>query len=123
MKLAIQEVTANISFAPIGLIDMFNSSGAIDSMEINPVADKRPELFDGEVSSSALSENRSPTALISLSVRGCGRFGAYSSQRPLKCAVENTETNFDYNSETGLVTLNLPVTKEEMFRWQVEILV
>lgn len=129
VKLAIQEITANISFAPIGLVDMFNSSGAIDSMDINSVADKKNELFDGEVSSSgavsspALSENRAPTSLISLSVRGCGRFGAYSSQRPLRCAVQNTETDFSYDAEVGLVTLNLPVTKEEMFRWHVEILV
>lgn len=109
---------------------MFNSSGAIDSIDINTVTDKKPELFDGEVSSSlgmtsspALSDNRSPTALISLSVRGCGRFGAYSSQRPLRCAVDNTETEFKYDAEVGLVTLNLPVTMEEMFRWHVEILV
>lgn len=104
---------------------MFNSSGAIESMDINSVTDKKPELFDGEVSSAstALSSNRSPTALISLSVRGCGRFGAYSSQRPLKCAVENTETDFTYDAEVGLVTLNLPVSREDMFRWHVEILV
>lgn len=104
---------------------MFNSSGAIESMDINPVTDKKHELFDGEVSSAspALSDNRSPTALISLSVRGCGRFGAYSSQRPLKCAVGSTETDFTYDAEVGLVTLNLPVTSEEMFRWHVEILI
>lgn len=125
VNFAIQEITANISFAPIGLLDMFNSSGAIESMDINPVTDKKPELFDGEVSSASptLSDNRSPTARISLSVRGYGRFGAYSSQRPLRCTVESTETDFTYDAEVGLVTLNLPVTREEMFRWHVEILV
>lgn len=104
---------------------MFNSSGAIESMDIDPVTDKKHELFDGEVSSAspALIDNRSPTALISLSVRGCGRFGAYSSQRPLKCAVGSTETDFTYDAEVGLVTLNLQVTSEEMFRWHVEILI
>lgn len=121
----LKEITENISFAPIGLVDMFNSSGAIESIDINHVTDKNPEFFDGEISSAspALSDNRSPTALVSVSVRGCGRFGAYSSQRPLKCAVESTETDFTYDAEVGLVTLNLPVTREEMFRWHVEILV
>ncbi|KAH0912301.1 hypothetical protein HID58_035622 [Brassica napus] len=115
----LKEITASISFAPIGLLDMFNSSGAIQSMEINTVTDDKPEVS----SSSVVSENRSPTALISLGVRGCGRFGAYSSQRPLRCAVDGTETVFNYDAEVGLVTLNLPVTREEMFRWRVEILV
>lgn len=98
---------------------MFNSSGAIQSMDITTVTDEKPEVY----SSSVVSENRSPAALISLGVRGCGRFGAYSSQRPLRCAVDSTETEFNYDAEFGLVTLNLPVTKEEMFRWHVEILV
>ncbi|GKV32595.1 hypothetical protein SLEP1_g41189 [Rubroshorea leprosula] len=87
-------------------------------------SDKKPEHFDGEVSSeltTTLSDNRSPTATIALKVRGCGRFGAYSSQRPLKCRVGNVETYFNYDSTTGLLTLTLPVPQEDMYRWPVEI--
>ncbi|OAY40463.1 probable galactinol--sucrose galactosyltransferase 2 isoform X2 [Manihot esculenta] len=120
----IKEITSNISFAPIGLLDMFNTGGAVDQFEIKMASDKKPEHLDGEVSTdvtTSLSENRSPTATIALKVRGCGRFGAYSSQRPLKCIVGNAETNFNYDPDTGLVTLTLPVPEEEMYRWPVEI--
>ncbi|KAK8667539.1 hypothetical protein V6N13_007688 [Hibiscus sabdariffa] len=119
----IKEITANISFAPIGLLDMFNGSGAVEQLEVQTTSDEKSELFDGEVSSklTCLSENRSPTATITLKVRGCGRFGAYSSQRPLKCMVGNAETDFNYDSVTGLMTLTLPVPQEEMYRWPIEI--
>ncbi|KAG6769209.1 hypothetical protein POTOM_024826 [Populus tomentosa] len=120
----IYEITSNISFAPIGLLDMFNTGAAVEQVEIQMASDKSPEHFDGEVSSeltTSLSESRSPTATIALKVRGCGRFGAYSSQRPLKCTVGNVLTDFNYDSATGLVTLTLPVPVEEMYRWPVEI--
>lgn len=96
----------------------------MELFEIHMATDKKHELFDGEISSevaTSLSENRSPTATITLKVRGCGRFGAYSSQQPLKCRVGDGETEFTYDSATGLVTLNLPVPQEEMYRWLVEI--
>ncbi|XP_065856501.1 probable galactinol--sucrose galactosyltransferase 2 [Euphorbia lathyris] len=120
----LKEVSSNISFAAIGLLDMFNASGAVDQLEVHMASDKKPELFDGEVSTeltTSLSESRSATATISLKVRGCGRFGAYSSQRPLKCSVGNAETDFNYDPDTGLVTLTLPVPVEEMYRWPLEI--
>ncbi|KAJ4706423.1 Alkaline alpha-galactosidase seed imbibition protein [Melia azedarach] len=119
----LKEITSNISFAAIGLLDMFNGGGAVEQVEIHR-ADKKPELFDGEVSSeltASLSDNRSPTATISLKVRGCGRFGVYSSQRPLKCSVGNADNEFTYDSATGLVTMTLPAAAEEMYRWPVEI--
>lgn len=103
---------------------MFNSSGAVEQFDIHMAADKKPEFFDGEVSSeltTALSDNRSPTATISLTVRGCGRFGAFSSQRPLRCLVDNSETGFDYDSACGLLTLAIPVPQKEMYRWHIEI--
>ncbi|KAK9289776.1 hypothetical protein L1049_007935 [Liquidambar formosana] len=122
----LKEIANSISFAPIGLLDMFNSSGAVEQFEVHLATDKKPELFDGEVSSeltSSLSENRSPTATIALKGRGCGRFGAYSSQRPLKVKVGNAETDFNYDAATGLLTLTLtiPVPEEEMYRWPIEI--
>ncbi|KAJ9181101.1 hypothetical protein P3X46_009267 [Hevea brasiliensis] len=120
----IKVITSSISFAPIGLLDMFNTGGALDQFEIKMAFDKKPELFDGELSSeltTSLGENWSPTATIALKVRGCGRFGAYSSQRPLKCRVGNVEIDFNYASDIGLVTLTLPVPEEEMYRWPVEI--
>lgn len=87
-------------------------------------SEKKPELFDGEVSSeltTSLSADRSRTATVSLKVRGCGRFGAYSSQRPLKCSVDNAEADFNYDTASGLLSFALPVPEGEMYRWHVEI--
>ncbi|XP_015898991.3 probable galactinol--sucrose galactosyltransferase 2 [Ziziphus jujuba] len=120
----LKEIASNISFAPIGLLDMFNTTGAVEQFEIHMVSEKEPELFDGAVQSeltTSLSDNRSPAATISLKVRGCGRFGAYSSQRPLKCKVDNTEADFNYDSATGLVSFGIPVPEEDMYRWHIEI--
>lgn len=116
----LQEITSNISFAPIGLLDMFNVSAAVEQVEIHLASDKKPELSNGEDTTS-LCENGSPTATIGLKTRGCGRFGAYLSQRPLKCTVDNAETDFEYDSATGLMTITIPVPDEEMYRWSVEI--
>ncbi|GLT96045.1 hypothetical protein SLE2022_136940 [Rubroshorea leprosula] len=72
----------NISFAPIGLLDMLNFSCAVEQVEVHLASDKKPEHFDGEVSSeltTTLSDNRSPTSTIALKVKGCGWFGAFST--------------------------------------------
>lgn len=122
----IKELSSNISFAPIGLLNMFNSGGAVEHVEINKASNSKPEFFDGEVSgelTTSLSENRSPTATILMKVKGCGQFGAYISQPPVKCTLDGAEIEFSYNHDNGLFTLNLTVPKEEMHRWAVEIYV
>ncbi|KAF9592750.1 hypothetical protein IFM89_017320 [Coptis chinensis] len=119
----LKEIASNISFAPIGLLDMFNTSGAVERFDIQ-LALEKPEVFDGEVSSEltgSLGKSRSPTATIFLEVRGCGRFGAYSSQPPLKCTVGGTMTDFNYDSANGLLTFTIPVPEEEMYRWPIDI--
>ncbi|XP_027350540.1 probable galactinol--sucrose galactosyltransferase 2 [Abrus precatorius] len=120
----IHEIAPTISFAAIGLLDMFNIGGAVEQVEIHSASNNKPELFDGEVVSeltTSLSSNRAATATIALRVRGSGRFGVYSSQHPLKCVIDGNETDFYYNSETGLTTLSIPVPQEEMYRWSIEI--
>lgn len=120
----IQEIAPGISFAAIGLMDMFNTGGAVEEVEIHRASDNKQELFDGEVVSeltTSLNPNRTTTATIALKVRGSGKFGVYSSQRPLKCAVDGTETDFDYNSENGLTTFYIPVPQEDMYKWLIEI--
>lgn len=103
---------------------MFNSGGAVEQFDVRMVSNNSdPLLFDGEVSSelsNSLSDNRSPTATVALTVRGCGRFGAYSSQRPLKCTTDSVETEISYDSVTGLVTMIIPVPDKEMYRCSVE---
>lgn len=87
-------------FAPIGLLDMFNSGGAVDELSV----------VDGESG-----------GVVRMKVRGCGRFGAYCSRRPRKCTIDGSESEFEYECENGLVTVTLPVAAEEMYGWAVEI--
>ncbi|XP_042053816.1 probable galactinol--sucrose galactosyltransferase 2 [Salvia splendens] len=92
----LKKITSGISMAPIGLLDMFNSGGAVEQCDISG-------------------------STVTLKVRGCGRLGIYSSERPLKCIVGGSETGFDYECGTGLVSLSIPVPVEEMYRWAIEI--
>lgn len=119
-----QEIAPSISFAAIGLMDMFNTGGAVEEVEIHKASDNKQELFDGEVVSeltTSLSPNRTKTATVALKVRGSGKFGVYSSQHPLQCAVDGIDTDFNYDSETGLTTFSIPVPQEGMYRWSIEI--
>ncbi|KAL8041463.1 hypothetical protein ABFX02_10G167000 [Erythranthe guttata] len=95
----LKKIAEEIFFAPIGLLDMFNSSGAVEQFEV--------EVEEG--------------TRVTLKVRGCGRFGAYSSRQPLKCLAGDAETEFDYDVANGLLTFSIPVPKEEMYRWSIEI--
>ena len=101
---------------------MFNIGGAVEQVDIQ-VVEPIPE-FDGEVASEltcSLPDDRPPTATITMKARGCGRFGLYSSQRPLKCSVDKVGTDFVYDDVTGLVTFEIPIPTEEMYRWNIEI--
>ncbi|KAM4107472.1 hypothetical protein ACB094_04G147900 [Castanea mollissima] len=78
----------DIQFAPIGLLDMYNSKGAIEALECN----------DGEFA-----------YMVKVQVRGCGRFGAYSNTKPRFCTVDSKEKHFMYNAlaSDGLLITNL----------------
>ncbi|KAK4851844.1 hypothetical protein QYF36_018858 [Acer negundo] len=77
--------------APIGLIKMFNSGGAIKEL--------RYDEAEG-------------TATADMKVRGCGLFGAYSSARPKRIQVDSEEVQFGYNEVSGLVTLILEFRRQ-----------
>ncbi|CAN8252431.1 unnamed protein product [Cochlearia groenlandica] len=78
------EAGGDVSFAPLGLVHMYNSGGAIHGLRYE--TDKKKVVME---------------------VKGCGRFGAYSSVKPKRCVVEFNETEFDYDSSSGLVTFEL----------------
>lgn len=92
------------SFAPIGLLDMFNSGGAVE-----------------ECVTRAADDDDTATAVVRLRVRGCGRFGAYCSRRPASCTLDAAEVEFSYDDDTGLVVLDIPVAEQELYRWTLEI--
>lgn len=88
----VKKVGPGFCFAPLGLIDMFNSGGAIQGLDY----DLKAENGSGEA-----------VALVSVEVKGCGRFGAYSSTKPKKCSVESSDVEFEYDLDSGLVIVNL----------------
>ncbi|KAJ1403274.1 Glycosyl hydrolases 36 [Sesbania bispinosa] len=76
----------DVQFAPIGLLDMYNSGGAIEALD---------------------STMDVAQCIIKIKSRGCGRFGAYSNVRPKCCIVDMKEEEFSYNPEDGLLTIEL----------------
>ena len=74
--------TDGVSFAPLGLVNMYNSGGAVEGLR-----------YDGE------------KMKVVMEVKGCGKFGAYSSVKPSRCVVESSEIAFEYDVSSGLVTL------------------
>ncbi|XP_061366080.1 probable galactinol--sucrose galactosyltransferase 2 [Gastrolobium bilobum] len=75
-----------LEFAPIGLVDMFNSGGATEALG---------------------SYRNQSGCVVKIQVRGCGRFGAYSNTKPSYCLVEKAEVDFTYHASNGLLTLEL----------------
>ncbi|XAR56837.1 hypothetical protein NMG60_11037458 [Bertholletia excelsa] len=86
-------------FAPIGLIEMFNSGGAIQKLEYETGG----------------------AASITMKVRGCGIFGAYSSGRPKRITVDTKEIEFGYEEGSGLISLALRVPEQELYLWNITI--
>ncbi|PON85234.1 Glycosyl hydrolase [Trema orientale] len=75
----------NLQFAPIGLLDMYNSGGAVQSLQYKS----------------------DPTCVVKVQVRGSGRIGAYSNRKPKYCSVDMKGKLFVYNAKEGLLTFNL----------------
>ncbi|EXB94449.1 hypothetical protein L484_018950 [Morus notabilis] len=82
----IQVFGHGIKFAPLGLLDMYNSGGAVESLSC----------------SVQISETT-----VKIRGKGLGRFGAYSSSKPKWCMVCQKEEEFTYNSEDGLLIVKL----------------
>jgi hypothetical protein len=79
-----QIFVAAVQFAPLGLINMFNSGGALE--DVTSTAD-------------------SSTTIIHIKCRGRGRFGAYSAIMPELCRVDGYEVQFTY-TEDGLLAFD-----------------
>jgi raffinose synthase len=103
----IKDLAPGFRFAPIGLVDMFNSGGAVDGLTYHLLDGAK--LLDGNGSTSGSEA----VGLVCMEVRGCGRFGAYSSVRPRKCAMGSSELEFSYDSSSGLVTVQLEAMPRE----------
>lgn len=97
---AVTQLSNGAAFAPIGLIKMFNSGGSIKQFD-----------YDSK-----------KTGIINLRIRGCGSFGAYSSLKPKRITMDNIENqDFNYDQNSGLLTLDLPVAEAELYNWNIAI--
>ncbi|KAF1887276.1 hypothetical protein Lal_00040877 [Lupinus albus] len=93
------KVLANgYNFGPIGLINMFNAGGAVEGLTYE-VKD------DGLV-----------VAIVRMEIKGCGKFGAYSSAKPRRCLLGASEVDFKYDIDSGLVTFNIDHLPEEGYK-------
>ncbi|KAI4307803.1 hypothetical protein L6164_030946 [Bauhinia variegata] len=95
----VRELSNGVKLAPIGLIKMFNSGGAIKELKYEP---------DGSSS-------------VVVKVRGCGVFGAFSSAKPKKITVDSEEVEFRYEEEHGLLTTDIRVPGRELYQWRISI--
>ncbi|KAK6124041.1 hypothetical protein DH2020_042221 [Rehmannia glutinosa] len=95
----VRQLSNGAAFAPIGLVNMFNSGGAIK--QVNYESKK--------------------TGNVDLRVVGCGIFGAYSSVRPKNIVIDDKDEDFDYEDNSGFLTFTLRVPDEELYQWNLTI--
>ncbi|CAA2967287.1 probable galactinol--sucrose galactosyltransferase 2 [Olea europaea subsp. europaea] len=81
----IRILNENIHFAPLGLIDMYNPGGATENLSCPDSSGRK----------------------VRVDVRGCGRFGAYSSRKPSYCTVDGKKEEFTYDVNNGLLIVKL----------------
>ena len=89
MGLSVQDLDSDLSLAPMGLIEMFNSGGALEILKYNK-QDKN----------------------VSMQVHGCGIFGVFATHQPHACEVDSVEIPYSYDQNSGLISVSLPKPNE-----------
>lgn len=85
-----------VSFAPIGLLRMFNAGGAVTGLRYDAGA-------------------------VEIRVRGAGTVGAYASTKPKRVAVDTSPVGFAYDDGSGLVTFEVATPEKELYSWAVTV--
>lgn len=75
----------SIQFAPIGLVTMLNSGGAVQSL-----------VFDND-------ENA-----VRIGVKGCGEMKVFASEKPLMCKIDGVSVEFSYDEQMVMVQVPWP---------------
>jgi raffinose synthase len=118
------QVCGGVSFAPIGLVDMFNGGGAVTSCKLAPAHVHAQEAAAAAGNGGVLSSSRgsssspvvaaaavagsSPSAVAALQLKGCGRFLSYSSVRPSRVLLNLTPHNFSWDEFTNRLEFEVP---------------
>eukprot|EP01018_Ginkgo_biloba_P038359 Gb_08721 [translate_table: standard] len=95
----IKELSSRLCFAPLGLIDMYNAGGAIQTLEYTSGC----KLEDEDKVA-----NSGDCWCVKMRVHGCGRFGAYSTVKPTKCCIDTIKVGCDFDYGCSLLTLSIP---------------
>ncbi|GAB4828248.1 Probable galactinol--sucrose galactosyltransferase 6 [Ancistrocladus abbreviatus] len=103
----IKILAPGFSFAPLGLINMFNAGGAIEVLRYDLVRDE--ESQNGAANGEIVEENSSNklVAKVYMEVKGCGEFGAHSSTKPRRVIVGSNEVEYKHDLESGLLSFNV----------------
>lgn len=115
----IKVLSPGFSFAPIGLIDMFNSGGAVERLAYEVKGGAKPSELKDDNEATGVGEERMESrsnmlvAVVRIEAKGCGRFGAYSSAKPRRCLLGSKDVEFSYNPLSGLVTVELDHLPED----------
>lgn len=96
----VKKLSRGDTFAAIGLINMFNSGGAIKELK-----------YESEKDES-----------VSLKVRGCGMFGAYASVGPRRITADANDIEFDYEEKSGFITFTLTEPVQGSYHWDVIVI-
>ncbi|KAK1401241.1 hypothetical protein POM88_000846 [Heracleum sosnowskyi] len=85
--------------ASIGLINMFNSGGAIKELKDQHESEK--------------------DECVRLKVHGCGMFGSYASIRPKRIRADANDVEFKYEERSGFITFTLTEPVEGSYHWDI----
>ncbi|RRT82849.1 hypothetical protein B296_00003985 [Ensete ventricosum] len=110
-QLHFQDLAPGIRFAPIGLVDMYNAGAAVEGLTYHALSAasklESDSGFGGNAVPPLASRGPDALAIICMEIKGCGRFGAYSSVRPRRCSLGSVDVEFAYDSSSGFLALHL----------------
>lgn len=117
---------AGISFAPLGLVEMFNGGGAVLSYNMLPghqraASSAATTTTTSSEAAAAVVPPGGPKAVAGMQVRGCGRFLAYSSVKPRAVLLNLTPHNFSWDEYTCRLEFEVPQHSEDLM-CEVEVL-
>ncbi|KAG6535175.1 hypothetical protein ZIOFF_000137 [Zingiber officinale] len=113
----IPDLAPGLRFAPVGLVDRYNAGAAV------------VDLTYHVLNVSSLSEDctsaKGPeaAAMVCMEVKGCGRFGAYSSVKPRRCLLDSADVEFAHDSVSGFLAIhleNMPKAEKKLHNLVVE---
>nr|XP_043607898.1 probable galactinol--sucrose galactosyltransferase 5 [Erigeron canadensis] len=87
----------SVQFAPIGLVNMLNSSGAIQSIEIGSGVDG--------------------TYMVRVGVKGAGEMRVFTSEKPSECHINGKNVEFKYEEHMVIVEVSWPTTSLSMVEY------